>query len=90
MPGIPQEEIDKPPKDPIKGLDTFDLLQRARYLVYFLESLKNSLTDDKKEVLISTRIYIYYFRPQTAETRDHITFYRVQSNQKLTLLNCLT
>ncbi|XP_038219770.1 MICOS complex subunit Mic60-like [Zerene cesonia] len=31
MSGIPQAEIDNPPKEPFKGLDTFDLLQRARF-----------------------------------------------------------
>lgn len=30
IPGIPQEEFDKPPKEPPKELDTFDLLRRAR------------------------------------------------------------
>ncbi|KAL4708583.1 hypothetical protein ACJJTC_014191 [Scirpophaga incertulas] len=30
---IPQSEIDKPPDEPSKNLDTFDLLQRARYYV---------------------------------------------------------
>ncbi|XP_022123248.2 MICOS complex subunit Mic60-like [Pieris rapae] len=29
--GIPQEEFDKPPKEPFQNLDTFDLLQRARF-----------------------------------------------------------
>ncbi|XP_050685144.1 MICOS complex subunit Mic60-like isoform X2 [Leptidea sinapis] len=31
LPGIPREEIEKPPKEPFDGLDTFDKLQRARY-----------------------------------------------------------
>ncbi|XP_045506368.1 MICOS complex subunit Mic60-like [Colias croceus] len=31
MSGIPQAEIDNPPKEPFKDLDTFDLLQRARF-----------------------------------------------------------
>ncbi|CAK1594482.1 unnamed protein product [Parnassius mnemosyne] len=29
--GIPQAEIDKPPKEPSEDLDTFDLMQRARF-----------------------------------------------------------
>ncbi|XP_013165405.1 PREDICTED: MICOS complex subunit MIC60 [Papilio xuthus] len=29
--GIPQKEVDDPPKEPAKDLDTFDLLQRARF-----------------------------------------------------------
>ncbi|CAH2059467.1 unnamed protein product, partial [Iphiclides podalirius] len=31
--GIPQIEVDKPPKEPSKDLDTFDLLQRARFWI---------------------------------------------------------
>ncbi|CAB3258331.1 unnamed protein product [Arctia plantaginis] len=31
IPGIPQEEFEKPPKEPSKELDTFDLLRRARF-----------------------------------------------------------
>ncbi|KAM3960705.1 MICOS complex subunit Mic60 [Aphomia sociella] len=31
--GIPQEEVDKPPHEPFKNLDTFDLLQRARFWI---------------------------------------------------------
>ncbi|CAH0721101.1 unnamed protein product, partial [Brenthis ino] len=31
--GIPQQEIDKPPQEPFEDLDTFDLLQRARFWI---------------------------------------------------------
>ncbi|XP_047512577.1 MICOS complex subunit Mic60-like [Pieris napi] len=31
--GIPQEEFDKPPKEPFQHLDTYDLLQRARFWI---------------------------------------------------------
>ncbi|CAK1541137.1 unnamed protein product [Leptosia nina] len=31
--GIPQEEFEKPPKEPFKDLDTYDLLQRARFWI---------------------------------------------------------
>ncbi|XP_053619881.1 MICOS complex subunit Mic60-like [Plodia interpunctella] len=33
LPGIPRAEIEAPPQEPSKDLDTFDLLQRARFWV---------------------------------------------------------